>query len=175
VRFAGAVPGSRLRVTGTGYRRRVPSRARALDARTREYNYSKTMNKLAIEFPATKALPSLAKAIVLGATGYTGQELIGLLSRHPRFRVLAASSESEAGQRVRGTDLSYTPAGEADLGSADVVFCCMPHGESGNWARRAADAGALAIDLSSDLRDPSSGAVYGLPELWRSDIRGSRL
>ena len=133
------------------------------------------MNKLAIESPATKPVPSLANAIVLGATGYTGQELIGLLSRHPRFQVVAASSESEAGQRARGTGLNYTPAGEADLCSADVVFCCMPHGESGNWARRAAAAGAVAIDLSSDLRDPTSGAVYGLPELWRSDIRGSRL
>ena len=48
-------------------------------------------------------------------------------------------------------------------------------GESGAWARKAQQTGALAIDLSSDLRDPSSGATYGLPELWRPEIREARL
>jgi N-acetyl-gamma-glutamyl-phosphate reductase len=133
------------------------------------------MNKVATEPTLNRAGFGLARAAVLGATGYTGQELVALLSKHPRFELVAASSESEAGQRVAGTSIRYTPAAQVDLAASDVVFCCMPHGESGAWARLAADAGALAIDLSSDLRDPESGAVYGLPELWRPEIRAARL
>ena len=87
---------------------------------------------------------------------------------------MAATSEAEAGQRVNGTALAIRQCAEVDLAAADVVFCCLPHGESGVWARKAAAAGALAIDLSSDLRDPDSGAVYGLPELWRGEVRESR-
>ena len=116
-----------------------------------------------------------ANAIVLGGTGYTGQELIGLLARHPRLELLAATSESEAGARVNGTSTRYKPIADVDLAAADVVFSCLPHGESGDWTRRAAAAGAIAIDLSSDLRAPDSGAVYGLPELWRDQVREARL
>jgi len=133
------------------------------------------MNKVRAASAPAPLKTGVKNAVILGATGYTGQELVSLLSRHPGFVVAAATSESEAGARVPGTSLSYTPAAEVDLGAADVVFCCLPHGESGVWAKRAADAGAVAIDLSSDLRAPGSGAVYGLPELWRDEIRGARL
>ena len=118
---------------------------------------------------------ALARAAVLGATGYTGQELLRLLMGHPRFEVVAATSESEAGQRVPGSQMRYVPMADVDVSAVDVVFGCLPHGESGGMARRAAAAGALAIDLSSDLRAPDSGAVYGLPELWRSEIAQARL
>jgi N-acetyl-gamma-glutamyl-phosphate reductase len=134
------------------------------------------MNKTAID--TTTALASnrkSAKAVVLGGTGYTGQELIGLLARHPGFELSAATSESEAGGRVPSTALRYQPIDAVALESADVVFCCLPHGESGEWAKRAVAAGAVAIDLSSDLRAPESGAAYGLPELWREQVREARL
>ena len=127
----------------------------------------------AAQAPATRQTP--AKAVVLGGTGYTGQELIGLLARHPLLELAAATSESEAGARVPGSALRYSPAESVDLAAADVVFCCLPHGDSGLWARRAEAAGAVAVDLSSDLRAPDSGAVYGLPELWRSEVREARL
>jgi N-acetyl-gamma-glutamyl-phosphate reductase len=134
------------------------------------------MNKTAIQAQASVSTGrAIAKAIVLGGTGYTGQELIGLLSRHPGFELTAATSESEAGGRVSGTSLRYQPIGSVDFANADVVFGCLPHGESGEFARRAAGAGAVAIDLSSDLRSPDSGAVYGLPELWREQVREARL
>ncbi|MGH7469960.1 MAG: N-acetyl-gamma-glutamyl-phosphate reductase [Longimicrobiales bacterium] len=116
-----------------------------------------------------------ARAVVLGGTGYTGQELIRLLRHHPQVELVGASSESEAGARVAGTSLRYAPAAGIELGQADLVFCCLPHGESGHWARRSELAGAIAIDLSSDLRAPGAGAVYGLPELWRAEIREARL
>lgn len=114
-------------------------------------------------------------AAIIGATGYTGQEMVGLLSRHPSIELVAATSESEAGKVVPGTRLHYTKAAELDPGAVDVVFSCLPTGESGAWARRAAAAGVIGIDLSADLREPGSGAVYGLPELWRSEVRNADL
>jgi N-acetyl-gamma-glutamyl-phosphate reductase len=135
------------------------------------------MNKLAEEIRPVRQTDANAPArvMVLGGTGYTGQELIRLLQRHPHFELVGASSEAEAGERVGGTVLRYQPAAQLELERADLVFSCLPHGESGAYARRAEEAGCVAIDLSSDLRAPGSGAVYGLPELWRAEIREARL
>lgn len=116
------------------------------------------------------------RAGVIGATGYTGQELIALLARHPRFTLAFATSEAEAGKPVPcGGGKRYVPAAEAELGGVDVVFSCLPTGESGPWALRARGAGAVVIDLSADLREGQGGAVYGLTELWREEIRGAGL
>lgn len=112
---------------------------------------------------------------ILGASGYTGQELVGLLARHPGLDIAFATSEAEAGKVLPGTDLRYVSATSVDLASVDIVFSCLPHDESGDWALKAVNAGAMAIDLSSDLRDGKQGATYGLPELWRDEVRGARL
>lgn len=115
------------------------------------------------------------RAGVIGGTGYTGQELVRLLRGHPRLELAFATSEAEAGQSVPGNGLRYVHAEAAPLEGVDVVFSCLPTGESGAWALRAAGAGVAAIDLSADLREGEGGAVYGLPELWREEIRGVRL
>jgi N-acetyl-gamma-glutamyl-phosphate reductase len=115
------------------------------------------------------------RAAVVGATGYTGQEMIRLLQRHPRISTAVATSESEAGRPVRGTSLRYTPVAELDFGAVDIVFACLPTGESGAWALRAQEAGVRAIDLSADLRHGVPDAVYGVPELWREEVRHARL
>jgi N-acetyl-gamma-glutamyl-phosphate reductase len=124
---------------------------------------------------------------VLGATGYTGRELLRLLAQHPRVRIAFATSESEAGKPLRGLargapDLTLTRAEEAALPEAEVVFSCLPHGDSMRWVERTRAAGARAIDLSADLRVQSDAtpdwareAVYGLPELYREQIRGAGL
>lgn len=112
---------------------------------------------------------------ILGATGYTGQELVSLLTRHPCLDLAFATSEAEAGKALPGSNLRYLSASEVDLGSVDFVFSCLPHDESGDWALKAAAAGALAIDLSSDLRGGKGGATYGLPELWRNEVSTARL
>ncbi|HEY0671570.1 MAG TPA: N-acetyl-gamma-glutamyl-phosphate reductase [Longimicrobiales bacterium] len=112
---------------------------------------------------------------IIGASGYTGQELVALLARHPGFDLRFATSEAEAGKLLPGSNIRYSSASAVELGSVDVVFSCLPSDESGEWAHRAARAGARVIDLSSDLRAPGSGAVYGLPELWRSEIAGAQL
>jgi N-acetyl-gamma-glutamyl-phosphate reductase len=115
------------------------------------------------------------RAAVLGATGYTGQEIVALLARHPRIRATFLSSESEAGQPVPGSRLRYVAAVDVALAEADVVFTCLPHGEAEVWSLRARAAGARVVDLSSDLRDGRHGAVYGLPELWRDEVCGAEL
>lgn len=128
-----------------------------------------------------------ARVGVLGATGYTGRELVRLLARHARARLAFATSESEAGGRLRdivpaAPDLVLVRAADAPLGECDVVFSCLPHGDSQAWAERARAAGARVVDLSADLRVPSAeapewarGAVYGLPELHRARVAGAEL
>jgi N-acetyl-gamma-glutamyl-phosphate reductase len=108
---------------------------------------------------------------VIGASGYTGQELVALLRLHPRFRLAHASSEAEAGATVPGTALRYEAAADIDFESSDLVFSCLPGGESGEWSMRARSSGARVVDLSADLRGGRGGAVYGVPELWRDAIR----
>jgi N-acetyl-gamma-glutamyl-phosphate reductase len=115
------------------------------------------------------------RAGIVGASGYSGQELLRILARHPSLTPVFATSEAEAGEAVPGTGLRYVRAEAAELSEADVVFTCLPHGESGQWALRAREEGALAVDLSGDLRDGAGGAVYGLPELWRSEVGGAGL
>jgi N-acetyl-gamma-glutamyl-phosphate reductase len=130
---------------------------------------------------------SLTSVGVLGATGYTGRELLALLAAHPRVRIGFATSESEAGsplrRLVRGApELTLVRAESAPLDEVDVVFSCLPHGDSARWVERVRAAGVKAIDLSADLRVPGEttpqwarGAVYGLPELHREEIRGAEL
>jgi N-acetyl-gamma-glutamyl-phosphate reductase len=124
---------------------------------------------------------------VLGASGYSGRELIALLAHHARARLRFATSESESGTSVRrisaaAPEMPLVRAEDAPLGECDVVFSCLPHGTSLHWVERAHAAGARVIDLSSDLRVPSAetpewaaGAVYGLPELHRDRIAGAGL
>lgn len=126
------------------------------------YIYYRSMNKHA------------ARVGVIGASGYAGQELVALLARHPRMELVFATSESEAGRPHWGGG-HYVPVAEAPLDTVDLVFSALPTGESGQWALRAAAAGAAVVDLSNDLRGGESGAVYGLPELWRDRVRGAGL
>lgn len=114
------------------------------------------------------------RAGVIGASGYTGREVARLVARHPRLRLAFQTSESEAGLPAPGGGRLISVQ-DVSLQEADVVFCCLPSGESTEWALRAASAGAMVVDLADGLRDGSEGAVYGLPELWREEIRGARL
>jgi N-acetyl-gamma-glutamyl-phosphate reductase len=116
-----------------------------------------------------------AIATIVGATGYTGQEVLRLIASHPGIRLGAATSESDAGAPVLGTRLRYVGVAEVDFGSTDVVFSCLPTGASAEWSLRAREAGARVVDLSADLRSGHGGAVYGVPELWRETIRSTPL
>ncbi|HEX5078954.1 MAG TPA: N-acetyl-gamma-glutamyl-phosphate reductase [Geminicoccaceae bacterium] len=137
---------------------------------------------------------------ILGATGYTGIELLRLLQGHPWARVECMTSERYAGQAIdavfphlRGRDLpTLSKIGEHDLGALDAVFGCLPHGTTQDVIREL-PRGPRVIDLSADfrLRDPEvyartygqphraierqKDAVYGLTEHARDAIRATDL
>ncbi len=141
------------------------------------------------------------KTAIFGGSGYTGQELIRILSGHPQVELLAVTSRRYAGVPVVDvfpslsglTSLTYSNATPQEIANlCDVVFLALPHGVSMDFAPVFIQAGKKVIDLSADyrLRDlttyekwyakhSSAGlfgqAVYGLPELYRQDIKKSQL
>jgi N-acetyl-gamma-glutamyl-phosphate reductase len=138
----------------------------------------------------------MIKVGIIGATGYTGLELLRLLQRHPAADVTWLTSENSAGQRFGDVfavppsigDRTLVKLEDADLVGADVVFCCLPHAASMAPVAAARKAGSRVVDLSADFRlhDPQAyqswynhphhetgllgEAVYGLPELHRAAI-----
>ncbi|MGP1347343.1 MAG: N-acetyl-gamma-glutamyl-phosphate reductase [Phycisphaerales bacterium] len=135
---------------------------------------------------------------IVGATGYTGGELMRLLVMHPRVEIAWATSRGRAGWPVSSVhpalrgfcDLAFVAPD--DVEPVDVVFLCVPHGESAGNIERYAALGERVIDLSADFRlsDPALyertyGAAhpcpgwldrfrYGLPEGGRESLRGAR-
>lgn len=138
---------------------------------------------------------------IVGATGYTGVELLRLMLGHPQLRLEAITSRAEAGRLVadmypnlRGyTDLCFSDPAEAGLAGCDAVLYATPNGVSMAAARELLAAGVRIVDLAADfrLRDPAiwerwygmphacpellEEAVYGLPELNREHIRSARI
>ncbi len=135
---------------------------------------------------------------VVGATGYTGLTLVGLLKAHPKVRLAWITSETSAGRRL--SEVAPVPVDdvllsweEVTLHGHEVVFCCLPHGASMEAVSRAYAAGCRVIDLSADFRLPDpeqyrrwygtehrapellTQAVYGLPEICRTSIQHARL
>jgi len=140
------------------------------------------------------------RVAVVGASGYTGLELLRILRRHPRAELVAVTSEQRAGRAVgevfpslRGlVDLRFESAADplAIAARAEIVFTALPHATSAPVVAVLCRAGATVIDLSADFRllDPGvyakwygehavpeliGSAVYGLPELHRDAIRKS--
>ncbi|MDX9745920.1 MAG: N-acetyl-gamma-glutamyl-phosphate reductase [Syntrophales bacterium] len=137
---------------------------------------------------------------IYGASGYTGQELLRLLVRHPDAELIFATSRRFAGQPIftaypsliELTELDFLDAGPEEVAQmVEVVFLALPHGTSMKIAPVFHRAGCIVIDLSADFRlhnlavyekwygkheapDLISEAVYGIPELCRDQIRRSR-
>lgn len=137
---------------------------------------------------------------ILGASGYTGAELIRIIATHPALRVRALSAERKAGQEMaqvfphlRHLELPrLVTVDEVDFGAVDLVFCALPHGLSQALVRKM-PRDVKVVDLGADfrLRDPAEyekwygaphaaaglqhEAVYGLTEFYRDDIRKARL
>lgn len=143
----------------------------------------------------------MIKVGIVGGTGYTGVELLRLLSQHPHVEIIAITSRKEAGLSVADmfpslrsrVNLKFSDPAQAELSQCDVVFFATPHGVAMEQARELLNAGVKVIDLAADfrLRDPAEfeqwyktphtctdlleEAVYGLPEVNREAIRSARL
>jgi N-acetyl-gamma-glutamyl-phosphate reductase len=148
---------------------------------------------------------SKAKVAVVGASGYSGEELVRLLLQHPRAELVAVTSRQSAGRTIaqvfpkfashpRSRTLVFTAPVAADLAkAAEIVFLALPHGVAAEYAVPLLEAGCRVIDLSADFRLRSATtyrefygkehpapallarAVYGLPEVHRAAIAGATL
>ncbi|MGZ0657547.1 N-acetyl-gamma-glutamyl-phosphate reductase [Coraliomargarita sp. W4R53] len=110
-------------------------------------------------------------AAIIGASGYSGEELVRLLSRHPNVELTAVTSRSLAGKRVGDQmpalrhlvgDLVFTASNPAELAAnpdIDIFFLALPHGVASEFADPLFQAGKVVIDLSADFR-LSSTRVY---------------
>jgi N-acetyl-gamma-glutamyl-phosphate reductase len=141
------------------------------------------------------------KAGIVGATGYTGQELLRLLVKHPQVTLQAVTSRGEAGTAVssyfpnlRGSlDLAFVEPGVQTLEDCDVVFFATPNGTAMTQVPALIGSDIKVVDLSADFRirdigvwskwygmehacpDIVAEAVYGLPEMYRAEIRTARV
>lgn len=143
----------------------------------------------------------MIKCGIVGATGYTGVELLRLLANHPKADIAMVTSRAEAGRRVdeyfpnlRGRiELKFSEPDEHLLKACDLVFFATPNGTAMKMVPELLEAGVRVIDLAADFRikDVSvwetwygmthacpellAEAVYGLPELNRSAIESARV
>jgi N-acetyl-gamma-glutamyl-phosphate reductase len=145
------------------------------------------------------------KIAVIGASGYSGEELVRLLLNHPHADLVAVTSRQNAGQTLaqvfpkfashpKSKKLRFSePNAELLAKQADVVFLALPHGVAAEYAVPLLDAGCLVIDLSADFRlrsaeiykefyahdhpapDLLQKSVYGLPEIYRNQIKKALL
>ena len=140
------------------------------------------------------------KIAILGASGYTGAELIRLIATHPGMEIAALAANSKAGQsmaqvfpHLRHLDLPMlVKIDEIDFSGIELCFCALPHATSQSVIK-GLPKDLKVVDLSADfrLRDPEeyarwyggqhdalecqAEAVYGLTEFYRDDIRSARL
>ena len=139
---------------------------------------------------------------IIGATGYVGVELVRILSTHPGFRLAVLNSKSFTGKRFSDiypafrsiVDLELTePDADTLAAECDIVVTALPHGVSAETIPGLLDRGLRVLDHSGDFRfrdvkvyeaayglthprpDLAATAAYGLPELYRDQIRGARL
>ena len=137
---------------------------------------------------------------ILGASGYTGAELVRLIASHPSMRIAALSADRKAGMAMaevfpflRHLDLPILQKiDEIDFSRVDLCFCALPHATTQEVVARLPRSLKI-VDLSADFRlrdlaayetwygQPHSApqlqqeAVYGLTEFYREDIRAARL
>lgn len=141
------------------------------------------------------------KAGIVGGTGYTGVELLRLLSQHPNVELTAITSRKEDGMPVadmypnlRGrVNLAFQTPDQAALDQCDVVFFATPHGVAMSQAKSLLEKGVRIIDLAADFRlqdvemferwykiphtcpDILAESAYGLVELNRGKIAGAKV
>src|SRR5262245_38414043 len=145
------------------------------------------------------------KVAIVGASGYSGEELVRLLLNHPHVELAGVTSRQYAGQTVgqvfpkfashpKSKMLRFAePNAQLLAGQAEIVFLALPHGVAAEFAAPLLEAGCVVIDLSADFRLKSvelykefythdhpapellKRAVYGLPEIYRDEIKRALL
>jgi N-acetyl-gamma-glutamyl-phosphate reductase len=145
------------------------------------------------------------KVAIIGASGYSGEVLVQLLLNHPHAELVAVTSRQNAGQTLaqvfpkfashpKSKSIRFSePNVEVLAKQADVVFLALPHGVAAEFAVPLLNAGCVVIDLSADFRlksakiykefyahdhpapDLLKKSVYGLPEIYRDEIKKSLL
>lgn len=119
-------------------------------------------------------MPETFKVGVIGARGHTGAELLRLLDGHPYVEIDFAGSRERAGEPVPGIDgLAFENLGPGDTAerAADAIFLALPDGIGRPWVESTSPE-TVIVDISADHRFDEW--VYGLPELNREKIAGSR-
>lgn len=143
----------------------------------------------------------MIKVGIVGATGYTGSELLRLLVLHPKVEIIVVTSRTEKGRpvadmfpHVRGyIDLPFTDPSVDELAGCDLIFFATPHGVAQSMMSEFIDSGLRTIDLSGDFRlkdvdvweswydqkhacpELIPQAAYGLPEIYREQIKDAKL
>lgn len=142
------------------------------------------------------------RAVIWGATGFTGGELLRIMSVHPDIEIAGAVSRGSAGIAVGAVhphlryaypNMTFISPDQGIEAEADLAFLALPHGASAERAKILLEKGQKVVDLSADFRLRSADdyrkwygaphpcpellgeAVYGLPELHRKRIKGARL
>ncbi|KAL5539515.1 hypothetical protein UlMin_045194 [Ulmus minor] len=162
-------------------------------------NVGKLLVKCSVNAKAQKAEKPV-RIGVLGASGYTGSEIVRLLANHPHFGITLMTADRKAGQSIGSVfphlitqDLPNMVAiKDADFSSVDAVFCCLPHGTTQDIIKGLPKSLKI-VDLSADFRlwdtseyeewygqahratDLQKEVVYGLTEILRDEIRQARL
>lgn len=144
----------------------------------------------------------MVKIGICGGSGYTGSELLRILSGHPHVEITVVTSEKSAGRSIsevfphlhKYSNLIYEPLNKEEIvNKAEIFFMALPHGASQEAVNFFLKTGKKVIDLSADfrLKDPKiyenwykiphsfpeilNDAVYGLPELYREKIKKASL
>jgi N-acetyl-gamma-glutamyl-phosphate reductase len=144
----------------------------------------------------------MAKVAIVGASGYTGGELLRLLAGHPELEVVVATGDSQAGQPIAGLypsligaygDRVFDTWSPDAVDGVDLAFCGLPHGASQAYVPEMRGRVGHIVDIAADFRlsdaalypewygeehtapELLASAVYGLPELFRRDLVGASL
>ena len=163
------------------------------------------MDNLHVVFNEAEPKMKPKKVAIVGASGYSGEVLVQLLLNHPHAELVAVTSRQNAGQTLAQVFPKFASHPKSKLlrfvepdvkllaKQADVVFLALPHGVAAEYAVPLLNAGVCVIDLSADFRLKSAAvykefyahdhpapdllkkSVYGLPEIYRDEIKKSPL